>query len=49
MTNDLLLTHDLGIDCGVDHNDATCTRCHAEHVEVGWAHVCRECWASRDA
>ena len=31
-------------DCGVDHRDTTCENCGDEHVEVGWAHICRPCW-----
>lgn len=31
-------------DCGVNHLDATCEDCGATHVQVGWAHVCRDCW-----
>lgn len=30
--------------CLIDHSDATCEDCGAEHVEVGWSHVCRPCW-----
>ena len=35
---------EMATTCPVDHADATCGRCGAEHVVVGWAHICRACW-----
>lgn len=30
--------------CDINHQDATCRQCAAEHVEIGWLHICEPCW-----